>query len=760
MRVCFSIIAILCFVGSLSAQNRYRITGKVLDKDSKAVEFASVTMAESQSAVKKLIGTTTGEDGSFLLNAKEASYTIEVSLIGYEKYTLNISLDKDIDLGVITLKEDVKTLKSIKVTANRVEYNMDGYEYRIGNIEALKKKDLTEILRTAPGISVASRVMLYGSPVVNIYVDRRRISMTEDALMAYLQSYKGDNIEKIEVISNPDISARHSGISLKIITKKQERGFLSAMGRTSVNRDNFVVGSNLNLDYRRGKFSFYSSGSYMHQYRQAKEVTNYLWKSSRENSRDITTEKTRLPLSANGTFGIGYDLSKNDYISAEVSFREIDKDIKRKISAEKTGSLTETSFRDYKTSAKTPTASVLYSHKFKDASELTLTGDYVGSYNNNDITTGKISAGGTKEPGTLAETENNTSTFAFYSNYSKRIKKKHSINVGMRYSYIKNEAVNNDLRFAYNEGLLRPFASYSVNLKKFGFRAGIQGDWANIDHNNFVDILPTVSANWYINRKKGHTLNASYSMGAARPSISQLNPNAVLSEKDIIVRVGNPDLKSYNSHNFSASLRLFNSYSISANYRMADDAITAYLYTDEDGTIYQTYTNNASSQSASVGMGIYKNLFNNRLNLNLDASYSYSESKVDKDTKRNNSFSCALVANLSLPKSFSISAEAFANSRKRIGHNAYKKEPFELYLGISKTVRRWNFKFKVYDVFNSFTKGANTYIDMGSYTRKLTNHTMSRSYAFTVTYNFNWGKAQRARKSNTQKADLNSRIGD
>ncbi len=758
MRAYFSLLLLLCSIGNISAQNFYRITGRVLDKNNQAVEFADVVLSNKET--KKLTGTTTNSNGTFILNAKGASYTLEVSILGYEKHALTLNLDKDIDLEDIVLKEDINTLNVIKITANRVNYTMSGYEYRVGNIATLKNKDLTEVLRTAPGVSVANKITLYGSSVSNIYIDRRKVNMTEETLLAYLRSYKGDNIDKIEVISDPDISARHSGISINIITKKKEGGFFSASVRNAFNKDNFVVGTNFNLDYRKEKISFYTSGGYMNQHRDKKEVTNYDWKGSGLKTNDITTEKTKIPLSLNGMLGIGYDITKNDYFSAEVSFREIDKDFKRKIIAENSVESQEGVFRDYNTVTKAPTTSLMYSHKFKDASELIITGDYVGSYKNNDIVIGKVNSAGSKEDAKITHTENNTSTFAAYSNYSKSIKKKHNINVGLRYSYIMNEATNNESRFSYNEGLFRLFTSYSVNMNNFGFRAGLYGNWANIEHHDYIDILPSASVNYYINRRKGNLLTAGYSMSVGRPSISQLNPDAVLSENDIVVRIGNPNLKSYYNHNFNISLRLLNISNISINYIRANDAITSYLYSDDKGTIYQKYTNNASNQGASVSIGVYKNLLNNKLDLNLTGTYSYSESRVNQNTIRNNSLSCAFVAFLSLPKSFSATAELYANSRKKIGHNAYRKEPLELNLSVSKRIKKWNFSFSVYDLFNSFTKGENMVIDLGNYTQKVTNFSPSRRYMVMVTYNFNWGKVSRARKAETQKNDMNSRIGD
>ena len=760
MRVYITIILLLSCISSVSAQNLFKVTGKVIDKENKAVEFASAVLSNNNT--KKLIGTTTGEDGSFSINAKDGVYILEISLVGYEKYTLDLTVDGDINVGEIVLNEDVSTLKEVKVTANRVDYNMGGYEYKVGNIEALKNKDLTDVLKTAPGLMVSNKITLYGNTIGNVYVDRRRVRMSEETLLSYLRSYKGGDIEKIEVISDPDISARHSGTAIKITTKKQEGGFLSASVRSAANENKFVIGPNFNLNYRRGKFSFYTSGGYTNQNRDTKEITSYDWKSADKRTDDITTEKSRLPLSVNGTFGIGYDISKNDFLSAEVSFRELDREQKRKMITESAGvdagASSNGSYRDYNSVTRTPTVSLMYVHTFKDASEFTVTGDYVGSYNRNDIVNGSLGVDGAKEDGRITITENNTTTFAGYANYSKRIKRKHNINVGMRYSYIMNEATNNDLSFSYNESLLRPFASYSVNFNKFGVRTGLEGNWANIDKNNYVDLLPSASVNYYMNRNKGHILSLRYSMGVGRPSIASLNPNAVLSDKDIIVRVGNPDLKSYYSHNFSTTLDLFNNYRLSVGYGMANDAITSKKETDEKGTIYQKYTNNADSRDLTVTISVNKYLFN-RLNLDLRADYVYSESRANEDVQRSNALSCSFVANVSLPKSFSFTAMTFANSKKRIGHNAYKKEPFVLDLELSKRIKRWNIGITLADVFNSYSGGQNMTIDMGDYTQKVTNYTASRSYCLNVSYNFSWGKAGRIKRANTQKRDMGSRIG-
>jgi len=468
MRVYFVLFLLLCCAGSVYAQNTYMLMGKVVDKDGNPVEFASVVLADSTAKIST--GTATGPGGTFLLNAKGGVYNLEVSIVGYEKYTLNLTLDKNLKLNDIVLKEDISTLKEAKVVANRVNYKMSGYEYKLGDAAALKGKDLTDVLGTAPGIMVIDNITLYGKEIDNIIIDKRKVKVNKDDLLSYLKTYMGENIEKIEVISNPDISERYGGTSIKITTKKHTGGFMSASVRYLGNQNKFVIHPMTNVDYRKDKFSLYSSLSYMTLNSTGKEIITNDWQDTDKYVMNLTTDKTKVPYSIYGTVGVGYDISKNDYISAEVSYRELDNKQKRKTIVESNGmsSLLGNSFRDYRMVNRAPTASLMYTHKFKDASELKITGDYVGAYNRNDIVIGKLlEESNTKKDEEFSNTENNTSSFVGYANYSVKFKRLHSLNTGLRYSYIKNEAINNESSFAYDESELTPFASYSVYFKKF-----------------------------------------------------------------------------------------------------------------------------------------------------------------------------------------------------------------------------------------------------------------------------------------------------
>lgn len=754
----FIAIAFSLFTGTLSAQQYHKINGRVTDMENKGIGFASVVISDN--ATGKLSGTQCDSAGVFCLTAKDGEYTLEVSLLGYMKHSLSLTLTEDMDLGDITLEDDIKLLKEVKVTANRVEYSMTGYEYNIGGIVALKTKDLADILSTAPGVMVTDKITLYGKNVGNIYVDKRRVQLSDYALVDYLNTFKGENIEKIEIVSDPDISERYGGTAIRITTKKQEGGLASFSSRIMAGDGSFVISPNFNINYRKGKFSFYTSGLYMYMTNDDIEEITSEWNAEEKLASENISEKVKIPLSVNGTAGIGYDISKQDFLSFEFSYRGIHREQTRETATENfdSGVMTssENRSRDYNSSVHRPAFSAMYSHKFADASELTVTGDYVGAYISNKYVDRIYD--NTAPYMEESSADNNTSTFVGYARYTKTFSKSHKINAGVQYSYIDNSAVNDTSSFSYTESEFKPFISYNYNGSKFGVAAGLQAFIASIDRSSYADIAPNLSVNYYINRTKGHILRANYSMNVVRPTISTLNPNMVLSDQDVFVRIGNPDLKSYYGNNFGLDLTMFNRYKITTRYRKANDAISSYMYSGEDGTIYQSYTNNATSEEASVAFNTNMFLFR-KLVIDLSMNYIYSSNKIGNEKNTYNTLSYSLVSSLSLPKMYSVSIWAIGNTNKVISYNATKREPLYLKLTLSKRIKKWKIDLAVIDILNS-NKGRDIKIDMGGYTKAIANKTNSRSYQISVMYNFNWGKPGAIRRVQSNKNEMNNRISE
>ena len=75
------------------------ITGKIVDEQGNAIQFANVAMLQSKDSVF-VKGVVSDENGSFILNTPHQNGIVKVTCIGYRTVFLNVTDD---NLGVIVL---------------------------------------------------------------------------------------------------------------------------------------------------------------------------------------------------------------------------------------------------------------------------------------------------------------------------------------------------------------------------------------------------------------------------------------------------------------------------------------------------------------------------------------------------------------------------------------------------------------------------------------------------------------------------------
>ena len=120
------------FSFNASAQAIYSIKLKLLDdKTSEPVAFAtlSVTVQGAKEPVKYVL---TDADGvGTLAKLTKGTYTVKADLMGYESFSKLVTLEKNIDLGEVRMREDAEVLDAAAVTAvgNPILVKKDTIEY-------------------------------------------------------------------------------------------------------------------------------------------------------------------------------------------------------------------------------------------------------------------------------------------------------------------------------------------------------------------------------------------------------------------------------------------------------------------------------------------------------------------------------------------------------------------------------------------------------------------------------------------------------
>lgn len=268
-------LLLLCFTifsFSLSAQSSLK--GKVLDEDGNPVSFANVILnTASDSTMYK--AELTNDDGSFeILTVAAGNYWLEISSLGLTTYKsdhFTMSGSKK-DLGTINMTAASTELKEVTVQATRpilevkpdkLVFNVEGSVNAVGN-------DALELLRKAPGVVIDNNdnISLAGRNGVRIFINGKPSPLGADDLANYLKSLNSDEIDNIEIITNPSAKYEAEGNAgiINIRMKKDKNlganatvnlGYgigktWSANGGVSTNYRNKFSNTFASYAYRRG----------------------------------------------------------------------------------------------------------------------------------------------------------------------------------------------------------------------------------------------------------------------------------------------------------------------------------------------------------------------------------------------------------------------------------------------------------------------------------------------------------------------------
>ena len=191
----------------------------------------------------------------------------EIDYLGYNSKKIKIPFtreNRNIDLKDISFTPNTTSLEEVTVRANKssLELKLDKRVFNVGKDLSNKGGTAEEILENIPSIDldIEGNISLRGSQSVRILIDGKPASMMGfDGPNAFKQ-LQGNEIDKVEIITNPSsrYSAEGSSGILNIILKKERLKGLNG----SVNINTGVPtqnGISTNFNFRKSKFSVFAS---------------------------------------------------------------------------------------------------------------------------------------------------------------------------------------------------------------------------------------------------------------------------------------------------------------------------------------------------------------------------------------------------------------------------------------------------------------------------------------------------------------------
>lgn len=267
MKLFNTILLSLILASSLLGQEA-SIKGQLQDQGGEAVGFANVALYSSaDSSLVKV--ESSGETGIFQLQGIAAgSYFLEATFVGFQDLRREVTLaeNEELDLGVLSFPAVATELEEVTVTATRamVEVKPDRTVFNVqGTINSVGENAIS-LLRKAPSVTVDNNdnINVLGRSGVLLYVDGKRLPLVGDELSAYLESLPAEQIDRIDIITNPGARYEAEGnagiVDIRLKKDKNLGGNGSVTGSFSQGR---YARYNLNTsgNYRNKKMNVFGA---------------------------------------------------------------------------------------------------------------------------------------------------------------------------------------------------------------------------------------------------------------------------------------------------------------------------------------------------------------------------------------------------------------------------------------------------------------------------------------------------------------------
>lgn len=787
-----------------------QISGTVIDKISNSpLEAADVTLLKAgDSSVVK--GTATDKDGKFLFtDIPFGSYTVRANYVGYS--TMNVKgiiLSKDkstLTLDPIKISPGTTTTEEILVETEKSAITFDGDKkvFNVGQNPMSQTGSAIELLKNIPSVSVDAdgNVSLRGNSNVKITVDGRPFGMDGQNRGALLEQIPANQIESVELVTNPSSKYEAEGVSgiINIVTKKTKTfGYNGNVALNAGTGDKY--GGSLNLNMKSSNIQVFGNYSY--------NINNFKITGGTDRTNSLSTTANLFNQVYDGSGrgkshfvkgGFDYFINQQNTLGLTATYQNSNRNRGELISTREydvNNSLTSYFTNNYNAVVKNNTLDLALNHSFKFKNpKQTLTTDAIYSQNNNDengFTYENYIQPTQPNPNQIDETSTvNDKDFSVQSDYVHPFTEESKLEAGYKiryrdkkndfisrtYDYNQNQfVVNPNLtnNFKYNDIVSAAYLQYSGAVSILNYTLGTRVEQTNTKStltstgsetkNNYVDFFP--SAN--ISAKLGKTseVQLSYSRRIRRPGMWELNPFVNSSDPNNYFS-GNPNLKPEYTNSFELSLLQFlpaSSITPSLFYRQTKDLISRTRVYIDSNTTLTSFENYNSSKEYGAEL-----IFNSQpvQFWNINGSVSYYKTEIDASNissayvNEGSTWSARVSSSLFLPLQFSLQLNYFYS-----GDILAAQATVEPFSSFDAALRKDLFDGKltatlrVSDIFNTLKFRVNINNDV-NFRELLERKRDTRTVNFSLSYKFGETdkNQQRRRRDNNRENQGNDGFG-
>ena len=773
-----------------------------MDNEAEPSLYSTVKIYSANDTIKPIYTGVTDKEGIFKCKVvNPGRYNVKILSTG------KLTMDKKAtvkegnpttDIGTIILKDDEKLLGEVTVTAYRplISMEVDRISYDVQADEESKSSMTDDILRKVPMVSVDEdgTIKVNGGTNFTIYKNGRPNKSFSNNAKDLFKQLPAAMIEKIEVITEPGAreDAEGSSVILNIVTMKTTV-IKGAMGNLRLGYQTYenLPTPSLSLSANYDKFTMSIYGGYTHS--EGKRGRRYSTSTTlyEETNNTMTSESTSLSPYNNGYFGLEASLEPDTLNLFTLDFGGF-------FGSSKSHSWGWQQMQD-------AADQLLYSYNFDSHSLKNHTNSLYGSANYQRSTKRKGESiilsyrlstskyGGENEteysdmvnmpvPYSGLYTENNevSSEHTVQLDWTRPFNKYGTLDVGGKYVYRINHSRTfqdyynyrtDESDFKHATQIGAAYASYRLNLKKFGVVVGIRYEFSRLDakfldgngnnyHSNLNDLVPNAGIVYNLNQKNSFRVNFGSSI--RRPGITYLNPK--VTETPNSTSYGNPDLESvrYNSLSFSYTLMLSKiMLSFSTNYSFSNNNIIQEQWVNGNH-LFSTYANTGHVRNVSPYLYINWRI-SNKTSLTGSGGVTYNYIKNKSLNQEGGGWGYNLFVRLSQQLPWKLYLSAYVSSSRTapgLYSAGYNRSWSSIYYTISLQrsflkENRLTVSAAISDPWHYKYPGYTEYTNMSNYHSVTEHYRYYRTYAsFSISYRFGSMKASVKKLRSVENNDV------
>ena len=614
-------IFFLITLASFGQSGQIVLSGIITDAESsEPLPYATVSVYNRNGDLAD--GGIADENGVFKLNLPPNDYSLNFEYIGFESVTIDIKpYPNNINIGTVKLISSFDSLEGVDVVGQsaEVEIRLDKRVYNVSKNNLIRGGTVSDVLENVPSVSVDidGNIELRGNNNVRILVDGKPSGLIGLGGIDALTRLPAESIEKVEVITSP--SARYqaegtTGIINIILAKRFLKG-LNGVFNLSAGRNDTYSGS-ANLNYRKGKFNFFTNSGYSDRTNKGRAVQDNVYTDPLESVERYVEERqfNRRRQGFNVNIGLDYQMTEKTSLTMSCLTNERDGDdstINEQSQYQIDEVLVTNRYEKEIDREDSNQFSVDFEHQFnKQGHKLTAT---LQTEKNDETETSDINSffenGQPSDDSEINRTVENQERNLAQLDYVFPIDKNTQFEAGYRGTDNKrkidfevqiidendnamaDENLSNVLDFEQEVHAL--YSQYGKKFNTFSFLAGLRFENTRIfveqldsssplNNKSYNDYFPTLNLGWEISPTASITLG--YNRRISRPNAWTLNPFQSRSSKTSYFQ-GNPKLDpSYSNGIDIGYLKQFKKVTLNSSvyYRKSTDAVSRVaIVTDE-----------------------------------------------------------------------------------------------------------------------------------------------------------------------------------